>query len=156
VWIEMRKLALVLIAAAVAAAPAGAAVRPLSGVTLLAIDRKAGFRNYLPTRMLSGFGYASWSQKGGVLRVDFRNKAGRTVVWTVAPMAGSCDSGKQKSFQLAGNKVWWAQAGGAQRAWRCVFGQDGKALRLSASSTTPPTQLADVGLGTVVASGKRY
>ena len=76
--------------------------------------------------------------------------------WTVAPMTGACDAGKQKSFQLAGNKVWWAQDGGAQRAWRCVFGQDGKPLRLTASSTTPPAKLADVGLGTVVASGKRY
>ena len=94
---------------AVAAAPAAAATRPVSGAALLAIDRSAGFRNYLPTRMLSGFTYASWSQKGGVLHVSFRNKAGRTVVWTVAPMTGACDAGKQKSFQLAGNKVWWAQ-----------------------------------------------
>ena len=86
----------------------------------------------------------------------FRNKAGRTIDWTVAPMAGTCDAGKQKSFQLAGNKVWWSQGGGVQRAWRCVFGQDGKPLRLTASSTTPPTNLADVGLGRVVASGKRY
>ena len=86
----------------------------------------------------------------------FRNKAGRTVVWSVAPMTGACDAGKQKSFQLAGNKVWWAQDATGQRAWRCVFAQDGKPLRLTASSTTPPTRLADVGLGTVAASGKRY
>src|SRR5262245_48260770 len=138
----MRKLALLLLAAAVVAAPAAAAsARPVSGATLLTIDRKAGLRNFLPTRMLPGFTYASWSGNGGVLRVQFRNKAGRTIAWTVAPMTGSCDAGKQKSFQLAGNKVWWAQAGGVQRAWRCVFGQDGKALRLSASSTTSPTQL---------------
>jgi hypothetical protein len=106
--------------------------------------------------MLSGFTYTSWSNKAGVLRVNFRNKAGRTVVWTVAPMSGACDAGKQKSFQLAGNKVWWAQDASGQRAWRCVFGQDGKPLRLTASSTTPPTKLADVGLGTVAASAKRY
>jgi len=153
----MRKLALALLAAAVAVAPAAAAAtRPVSGNALLAIDRAAGFRNYLPTRMLPGFGYASWSKKGSVLHVEFRNNAGRTVVWTVAPMTGSCDAGRQKSFQLAGNKVWWAQGPSAQRAWRCVFGQDGKPLRLTASTTTPPAQLADVGLGTVVASGKRY
>jgi hypothetical protein len=63
---------------------------------------------------------------------------------------------KQKSFQLAGNKVWWAQDAKGQRAWRCVFAQDGKPLRLTASSATPPTKLADVGLGTVAASAKRY
>jgi hypothetical protein len=152
----MRKLASVLLVAGVAATPAAAATRPVSGAALLAIDRSAGFRNYLPTRMLSGFTYTSWSNKAGVLRVNFRNKAGRTVVWTVAPMSGACDAGKQKSFQLAGNKVWWAQDASGQRAWRCVFGQDGKPLRLTASSTTPPTKLADVGLGTVAASAKRY
>jgi hypothetical protein len=155
----MRKVSLlvpVLLGAVVLAAPVSAAVRPLSGAALLAIDRKAGFRNFLPTRMLSGFGYTSWSQKGGVLQVNFANNAGRTVVWTVAPMTGSCDAGKQQSFQLAGNKVWWAQDATGQRAWRCVFDQDGKALRLTASSVTTPDRLAGVGLGTVVASGKRY
>jgi hypothetical protein len=152
----MRKLALLLLAAAVVAAPARAAERPVSGKALLAIDGAAGFRNYLPTLMLPGYRYASWSYKGGVLRVVFRNPAGRTIVWTVAPMRGTCDRGKQKSFQLAGNKVWWAQGGGVQRSWRCVFGQDGKPLRLTAASTTPPTKLADVGLGRVAASAKRY
>jgi hypothetical protein len=152
----MRKLAVVMVAAAVAAAPAAAASRPVSGAALLAIDKRAGFRNYLPTRMLVGFTYASWSKPGSVLTVRFRNKAGRTVVWTVAPMQGACDAGRQKSFQLAGNKVWWKQDAKSQQAWRCVFGQDGKPLRLTASSTTPPTKLADVGLGTVAASAKRY
>ena len=153
----MRRLGLIVLAAAVSASPAAAtAARPVSGTPLLAIDRSAGFRNYLPTRMLPGFAYAGWSKSGGVLRVEFRNQAGRTVVWSVARMTGACETGKQKSFQLAGNKVWWAQDASGQHAWRCVFGQDGKPLRLSASSTTPPTQLADVGLGTVVASGKRY
>jgi hypothetical protein len=123
---------------------------------VLAIDGKVPLRNFMPTRMLLGFRYASWSRKGGVLRVVFRNPAGRTVVWTVAPTTGSCDRGKQKSFQLAGNKVWWAQGGGVQRAWRCLFGQDGKPLRLTASSTTPPEKLAAVGLGLVAASAKRY
>jgi hypothetical protein len=153
----MRKLALVLLAAATAAAPAtAAAARPVSGPPLLAIDRAAGFRNYLPTRMLPGFAYASWSKQGSVLRVSFRNRAGSIVVWSVAPMSGACDAGNQNSFQLAGNKVWWSQDAAGQRAWRCVFGQDGKPLRLTASSTTPTTKLADSGLGTVVASGKRY
>jgi hypothetical protein len=37
-----------------------------------------------------------------------------------------------------------------------VFGQDGKPLRLEASSTTPPTKLAGSGLGVVAASATRY
>jgi hypothetical protein len=141
----------------VLALPAAAsAARPVPAPALLAIDRAAALRNYLPTRMLPGYRYASWSQRGKTLTVRFRNPAGRTIVWTVAPMSGACDTGKQKSFQLAGNKVWWSQSGGVQRAWRCVFGQDGKPLRLTASSSTPPTRLADVGLGRVAASARRY
>jgi len=136
--------------------PAVAAAYPVPRSALLSIDRKAGIRNFLPTRMLPGYAYTSWSYGHGVLRVHFRNKAGRTIDWTVTPMRGTCDAGKQKSFQLAGNKVWWADGVGVQRAWRCVFGQGGRPLRISASSTTPPAKLADVGLGRVVASGKRY
>jgi hypothetical protein len=151
----MRALLAPLLLAAVVAAPAAAA-RPVNGPPLLAIDRHAGFRNYLPTRMLPGFEYVRWSYRAGSLRVDFTSKSGRTVVWRVAPMAGTCEAGKLASYQLAGNKVWWGQDDTSQFAWRCVFGQDGKPLRLEASSTTPPTQLAGAGLGIVVASAARY
>jgi hypothetical protein len=151
----LRRLAAICaLGALVVPAAAGAAV-PVPKPVVLAVGRKAPFANYLPTRMLSGFTYRSWSSRNGVLRLTFRNPRGWAVVWTVAPTTGDCRTGMQKSFQLAGNKVWWAQSGGVQRAWRCVFAQDGRARRLTASSTTPPTKLADVGLGSVVASGKR-
>jgi hypothetical protein len=152
----VRRTLIAVLLAALLPTAAALAARPVPDAAVLAIDGTVRLRNFMPTRMLIGFRYASWSNKGGVLRIVFRNEAGRTVVWTVAPMTGSCDRGKQKSFQLAGNKVWWAQGGGVQRAWRCVFGQDGKPLRLTASSTTPPSKLAAVGLGRVVASAKRY
>jgi len=152
----MRTLALVLVLAAVSAPAALAAVRPVGGETLLAIDGRAGFRNYLPTRMLPGFRYTAWSYRNGVLRIAFSNKAGWVVQWKVAPMSGPCDAGKQASYQLAGNKVWWAQTTASQAAWRCVFGQDGKPLRLEASRTTPSTKLGGSGLGVVAASAKRY
>jgi opacity protein-like surface antigen len=151
----MRALVATLLVAAVGAAPAAAA-RPLSGKPLLSIDGRTGFRNYLPTRMLPGFEYSRWSYRGGVLRVDFDSKSGRSVVWTVAPMSGACNAGKLASYQLGGNKVWWGMDETGQFAWRCVFGQDGKPLRLQAASTTPPTALAGAGLGIVVASAKRY
>jgi hypothetical protein len=152
----MRTLALLVVLAAVSAPAALAAVRPLSGPTLLAIDGRAGFRNYLPTRMLPGFTYTAFSYRDGALRVAFRNKAGWVVQWKVAPMSGPCDAGKQASYQLDGNKVWWSQSPTSQASWRCVFGQDGKPLRLEASSTTPSTKLGGSGLGVVAASAKRY
>jgi len=132
------------------------AALPIPHAPLLAIDRAAGYRNFLPTRTLPGFAYAGWSHRAGVLRVDFRNKAGLRFEWRVLPMTGSCDAGRQQSFQLAGNKVWWAHNGAEQYAWRCVFDQAGKPLRLEAASTAPATKLAPSGLGVVVAHAKRY
>ena len=153
----MRKLGVALVMLAVLGGPAAwAASRPLSGSTLLAIDKRAGFRNFLPTRMLAGFTYWRWSDRGGILRVDFRHKAGWMLEWRVQPTTGDCDTGSMKSYQLDGNKVWWAQIGAEQQAWRCVFGLDGKPLRLVAASTTPPTKLAGPGLGIVAASARRY
>jgi hypothetical protein len=148
--------ALLVLAVAVGGTAAQAATRPVSGSALLAIDKRAGFRNFLPTRMLFGFTYTGWSYRGNVLRVHFRNKAGWVVEWRVEPMAGTCDAGGAKTFQLDGNKVWWQQFGAEQQAWRCVFGLDGKPLRLVAASRTPPTKLSDSGLGVVAASAKRY
>ena len=60
----------------------------------------------------------------------------------------------EKSFQLDGNKVYWSHTGAEQMAWRCVK-PSGRQVRLVASSPQPPTKFADVGLGRVVASGKR-
>jgi hypothetical protein len=128
---------------------------PIPHNALLAIDRSAGYRNFLPTRAI-GFTYTGWSHKNGVLRVDFRNKSGLRLEWRVLAMAGSCDAGKQQSFQVGGNKVWWAQNATEQYAWRCVFDQAGKPLRLEAASSAPTNKLAPVGLGIVAARAKRY
>src|SRR2546423_1666495 len=130
----MRKLvATLVVAAAVVTSAAFAATRPVSGSALLAIDKRAGFRNFLPTRMLTGFAYSGWSYRSGSLRVEFRNKAGSLVEWRVQPMSGTCDAGSAKTFQLDGNKVWWAQNARGQFAWRCVFDLAGKPLRLEAA-----------------------
>jgi len=133
-----------------------AAALPIPHGPLLAIDGRMIGRNYLPTRMLPGFAYRSWSLRAGTLRVEFVNKARVRIEWRVQPMTGNCETGKQKSFQLGGNKVWWAQSSKEQLAWRCVFDQRGKPLRLVAASATPPTKLAAPGLGLVAASAKRY
>jgi hypothetical protein len=128
---------------------------PIPHNALLAIDRAAGYWNFLPTRV-AGFTYTGWSHKGGVLRVVFRSKSGVRLEWRVLPMRGSCDAGKQESFQLGGNKVWWAQNTTEQYAWRCVFDQAGKPLRLEAASSAPTNKLAPTGLGLVAAHAKRY
>jgi hypothetical protein len=132
------------------------AALPIPHNALLAIDGHMIGRNFLPTRMLTGFTYKSWSLKGSTLRVEFVNKAGVQIEWRVEPMTGDCDTGKQKSYQLNGNKVWWAQSSTEQFSWRCVFDQHGKPLRLEAATSTPPTKLAGSGLGIVAASAKRY
>jgi hypothetical protein len=128
---------------------------PIPRPALLKIDRAASYRNFLPTLTI-GFTYSGWSYRNGVLRVEFENKRGQTFEWRVLPMKGTCDAGKQQSFQLGGNKVWWAQAGPEQRAWRCAFDLAGKPVRLEAASTQPIGKLAPAGLGIVAAHAKRY
>ena len=95
-------------------------------------------------------------RQSGVVRVEFRNRSSVRLEWRVLPMSGNCDTGKQKSFQLGGNKVFWAQNATEQHAWRCVFDQAGKPVRLEAATTAPATRLAPAGLGIVTAHAKRY
>jgi len=85
----------------------------------------------------------------------FDNKAGWEIRFIALPASGACRTGMEKSFQLDGNKVYWSHTGAEQMAWRCVTSPSGRQLRLVASSPQPPTTFADVGLGRVVASGKR-
>lgn len=154
----MRKLGVALVMLAVlgvSMATWAATARPLSGPALLAIDERAGFRNFLPTRLLAGFAYVGWSARGATLRVDFRNRSGWLLEWRVQPITGSCGAGSATSYQLDGNKVWWAEDAKEQRACRCTFDLAGKPVRLVAASAVPGTELAPSGLGLVVASAKR-
>ena len=123
------------------------------------IARRAGIESYTPSRMLIGFTYERWQYVPGELRIWFANKAHVEIKFDVAPLlASTCAAGKQKTFQLAGNKVYWSQVTDptveyVQEAWRCVKNPSGRMMRLSVVTQTPPTKLADVGLGRVVASG---
>ena len=135
------------------AAPAAAAARPVSGSALLAIDHKAGFRNYLPTRMLAGFTYASWSKPAAVLRVTFREH-GRTY----GRLDGRADHGSmRRAASRRASSSPATRSGGRRTRAASTRGAACSARTASrcgstASSTTAPTQLADVGLGTVAAS----
>jgi hypothetical protein len=99
--------------------------------------------------MPGGWHYARWTN-AFVLRIYFVNKAGQNIVFVAARYKGDCGTGRQKSFQLAGVKVYWALTATEQEAWRCLNG-----VKLIAATSLPPNRFADVGLGRIAASGHR-
>jgi hypothetical protein len=142
--------------ALVAAGAAGAAASPVVPAAVQTqIARRAPQLAYVPTRMLLGFRYRTWKAEAGVVRIWFRNRAGWEITFVAAPLRGGCRAGMEKSFQLAGNKVYWGHRVTEQEAWRCVPGRARRTIRVVAASAQPPTTLADVGLGRVVASARR-
>jgi hypothetical protein len=151
-----RSIAVVVVALAASFLTGGAVgATPLVPKTAQAqIAHKAPALAFAPTRIATGFRFAGWT-KPGVVRERFANKAGVEIVFIASPLRGACDTGKVKTFQLAGNKVYWGQTANDQRAWRCVRGTGGKMVRLAAATAQPPSKFADVGLGTIVASAKR-
>jgi hypothetical protein len=153
-------LSLVLAALPAASAAAGTPGHPVPVAVEKQIAKRAGIESYTPSRMLIGFTYERWQYVPGELRVWFANKAHVEIKFDVTPLlASTCAAGKQKTFQLAGNKVYWSQVTDptveyVQEAWRCVKHPSGRVMRLSVVTQTPPTTLASVGLGRVVASGR--
>ena len=113
------------------------------------IAQKAPLVAYAPARLAVGWHYARWTHEGA-LRIFFRNKAGREIVFVAAPYKGSCRAGMEKSFQMAGVKVYWGHTANEQEAWRCVNG-----MKLVAATSLPPNRFADVGLARMAASGHR-
>ena len=138
-----------------------AAAQPVPPSVERQIAKRAGIESYTPARMMTGFRYDRWQYVPGELRIWFSNRSHREVEFVVTPrLTADCADGKQKSFQLDGNKVYWSQTTDPsvdryqQQAWRCVKSPSGRWMRLVALSPLPPTKLADVGLGIVVASGR--
>jgi hypothetical protein len=113
------------------------------------IAKKAPLVAYVPARLDGRWRYERWTH-AGALRIYFSNKAGKEIVFVASPFKGDCRSGMQKSFQLAGNKVYWNQTATSQQAWRCVNG-----MKLVGMTSLAPNRFADVGLGVLVASGHR-
>jgi hypothetical protein len=145
-------IALIVCGALLVAAAASASAKPVvpRPVQLRILHTKPALA-YAPTRMALGFHYVSWQKSPSNVEITFDNQAG----WEILPTSGSCRTGMEKSFQLDGNKVYWSHTGAEQMAWRCVTAPSGRQVRLVASSPQPSTKFADVGLGRVVASGKR-
>jgi len=151
---------LLLLAVGVGAA-AAAAAQPVPVPVERQIAKRAGIESYTPARMMTGFHYGRWQYVPGELRIWFSNRAHWEVEFVVTPrLTADCAAGRQKTFQLDGNKVYWSQTTDPsvdryqQQAWRCVESPSGRWMRLVAMSPQPPTKLADVGLGIVVASGR--
>ena len=105
--------------------------------------------------MAVGFRYVSWQKSPSNVEITFDNKAGWEIRFIALRPSGSCRTGMEKSFQLDGNKVYWSHTGAEQRPGAASPARQGRQVRLVASSPQPPTKFADVGLGRVVASGKR-
>ena len=160
----MRRLALVsLVLLALGAAPALAFMpsHPVPPAVEKQIARKAGLESYSPARMMTGWHYLRWQYVPGELRIWFTNRSNWQVKFDVTPLlASSCAAGKQKTFQLSGNKVYWSQNTDAtvdtvqQQAWRCIEHPSGRWMRVVVSSTLPPTKLAATGLGGIAASAR--
>jgi hypothetical protein len=116
---------------------------------------KAGAVAYVPTRVPFRYRYVGYGWNGRMLVIKVADRRfpldGRhSVAFTARRYSGalaSCGTGREKTLQMGGNKVYWDGA----VAWRCVRARDGRLVRLTASGPNLP----DVALGRVVASGKR-
>jgi len=151
-----RPTAIVSSVVALVAATAVAAASPVVPPSVRAqIKRDVPGLAYAPTRMARGFHYTNWQKTPQTVRIAFANQAGWEIRFVVTAQRGSCAAGKEKSFQLDGNKVYWSHTGAEQQAWRCLSRPYRRQVRLVASSPQPPTLFAAVGLGRVVASAAR-
>src|SRR5919108_815365 len=112
---------------------------------------------YVPARLPTGYRYLKWrwAETAAVLRIWFRNRAGKEIVFVSKWQYGSWAQGKEKTFQMAGTKVYWGHRAEEQEAWRCVSSGAGVLVQLTASTPQPPTEFADVGLGRVAASAHK-
>ena len=150
-----RALPLTLVLAAVAAASASAAAAPVvPRHSQLALRHKLPALAYVPTRVGFGFRYYKWATTTRpALRIWFRDKAAREITFVATFQKGACATGKEKSFQLDGNKVYWSHTANEQQAWRCLV-RNGRTVRLTVATPIPPTTFADVGIGRIAASGR--
>lgn len=152
----MRRLFLIVgLAAAGPAFSATPSTPPVPPVAQARIHAKAPTLAYVPTRIPIGFRYRRWSYEQGAVRIWFRNKTGWEIVFVAVANRGDCRAGREKTFQLAGNKIFWAQTANEQQAWRCLVGRSGRQIRLVAATVQPPNKFADVGLGSIVTSARR-
>ena len=105
-WMRLLALAsLLLLTVGVGAA----AAQPVPVPVEQQIAKRAGLESYTPARMMTGWHYARWQYVPGELRIWFYNRSHWEVEFVVTPrLTADCAAGKQKTFQLGGNKVYWS------------------------------------------------
>ena len=149
-----RSVVFALAVLAVAAGAASAASPVVPRHSQLAIRVRLPSLAYVPARVPSGFKYYRWATTTRpALRIWFRDKAQHEITFVATHQVGQCAAGREKTFQLDGNKVYWSHTANEQQAWRCVVGPDKRLVRLTAATPLPPTKFADTGIGRVAASG---
>ncbi len=139
--------------AAVAAAGAAAAPKPLVPAAVQAqIAKRTPRLAYAPVRGVLPYRYRNWTSRSGVLRIWFasRTEPKKTFVFEARAFHGVCRTGRQRSFQMAGVKVWASRTASRGEAWRCAHG-----TKMIAWSTLPERRFALAGLARVAASGHR-
>ena len=103
------RAAIALLACALVPGPAGVAWAGATALVRAAvqarIERAAPGLAYVPTRIAPGIRFVRWRSSRDAVRIWFRNRAGWEVLFVAAPLKGPCRAGREKSFQLAGNKV---------------------------------------------------
>jgi outer membrane murein-binding lipoprotein Lpp len=147
-------LAAAVLAVAGAASAAKTSLVPSFVQSLIA--KRSPLLAYVPTRIAApSFKYAGYQASTTRVSETFAQTPKRKIVFSAIAYSAPCADGRQRSFQLSGNKVYWAQLDNTQMAWRCVTGRDGRQLRLAASSALPANGFSAEGLGTIVASALR-
>jgi hypothetical protein len=150
--IRTALVAVVLTSVLASTAAAAAPVVPVHSQT--ALKKKMPSLAYVPTRVGFGFRYYKWATTTRPsLRIWLRDKAAREITFIATFEKGACAAGKEKTFQLDGNKVYWSHTANEQQAWRCLV-RSGRTVRLTVATTIPPTKFADVGIGRIAASGR--
>lgn len=120
-----------------------------------AIHARTAQFSYVPARLPTGWRYYKWSFRSAprTLSIVFRDRAARELTFDVSQQDGACAEGREKTFQLDGNKVYWAQGADGQQAWRCVTGTTDRLVRIAVGTTMSARTFAPTGLGIVAASG---
>ena len=149
----VRLLAVPLLGAlALAAGAAAAATSPVPSLVQSRIAERAPRLAYVPARGAIPYRYRNWKLERGALRIWFANRRepGKLVVFEARVFHGTCRTGMQKSFQMAGVKTWYRYDGARQQAWRCVHG-----TKLTAWTTIGLRKFGGAGLARIAASGHR-
>jgi len=151
----MFRAALFLVVLLLVGATSASAAAPVVPVhSQQALKRKLPLLAYVPTRVGSGFRYYKWATTTRpALRIWFRDKAAREITFIATFQNSACAAGREKTFQLDGNKVYWSHTANEQQAWRCLV-RSGRTVRLTVATPIPPTTFADVGIGRIAASGR--